>query len=75
VTYGAESQEWNNKEYIKYAIDQGNEHKTKAQKEHCVDTKNSIITIPGCLKTNSNLVSILNSFDKGIMAIYNHIKK
>ena len=74
VTYGAETIEWNNKNYIKYAIDQGNEHKIKTEKEHCVDSKNGIVTIPGTLKSNYNLKSILNSFDKGIMAIYNHIR-
>jgi hypothetical protein len=47
VTYGADSVEWNNMQYIKYAIDNGNLHKPKREDDHCVDYINSIVTIPG----------------------------
>jgi len=74
ITYGAESSEWNNKEYIKYALDNGNTHKPKEEEDNCVDSKNSIISIAGTLKNSPNLNLIFNSIDKGIMSIYNHVK-
>jgi hypothetical protein len=74
ITYGAESSEWNNKQYIKYALETGNLHKPKEEDENCVDSKNNIISLAGTLKNAPDLNLIFNSIDKGIMGIYNHLK-
>lgn len=74
ITFGSETNDWDNKKYIQFAIDSGNMHKVKKEDEHCVDNNNSVVTIPGTIKNNSNLNNVFESIEKGIMAIYNHIK-
>jgi hypothetical protein len=74
LTFGSENIEWKNKDYVKFALDSGNTHKPREEDSHYVDVKNSIITVPGGLKNNPDLSALFNSIEKGIMAIYNHIK-